>query len=108
MKFATLLLIATIAISSSGCRKKRYNPVLKDAIITGYDYRKCFCCGGLMLTYGQDPEPYAEPFRLISNPPSYFGFTDSTKYPVYVKVYTVEDQTRCPGSYVVVRNFELK
>lgn len=90
------------------CKKRRYNPVLREAVITGYDYRKCLCCGGLMINFSNDPVPYNAPFRLISNPPSYFGFTDSTKFPVYIKVFTAEDQTRCPGSYVIVRSFELK
>ena len=68
---------------NAGCKK---NKNYEDAILTGYDWRlNCICCGGLMLTFSHDPDPYTEKFYLIRDMPSNISIDSNTNFPVYVR-----------------------
>ncbi len=77
------------------CVKPATTPTLTDAIITGIDYRKCAFCGGLMITFSNDPKPYSAEFFNIGQMPPNTGITDSSTFPIYVKVkYSKPTSTR--------------
>ena len=73
------------AILTGGC-KKSADTHATDAVITGYDYRKCSCCGGLMISFSNDPQPYHNSFYLIRHLPDNAGIGEQTTFPVYAKV----------------------
>jgi hypothetical protein len=87
-----------------GCRK---DPSLKSAVITGYDLRVCVCCGGLMLNFNGETEPYKGDFYLVDNKPSELGITETTKFPVYIDV-AYNHLEKCNGAYITITGFKLK
>lgn len=91
----------------SACAKKTYTPQYQDAIITGMDYRKCACCGGLMITFSSDPVPYSADFKLISNRNSELGISDTDTFPIFVKTIWETDSTRC-GQFVKIKKIYRK
>lgn len=58
---------------------------MTNAVITGYDLRKCSCCGGLMLNMGDDTTLYAEGFYLIDGPLP-LPCPDSDQFPMRVRI----------------------
>ena len=103
-KHSLLLLFGILLISA--CNKPKTIPKLQDAVITGFDYRKCACCGGLVINFQNRTNSYEGEFRLISNDPAEFGITDSTAFPVYMKVRWEHDMTRCSGNYIKILEFQ--
>ena len=68
---------------------------MNDGIITGSDRGACICCGGLMITFTQNPEPYAAEFRRIENAAE-LRITDKDKFPIYVKVdWRIDSASAC-------------
>jgi hypothetical protein len=55
-------------------------------IITGFDSRACPCCGGLMINFKGETQPYKGEFYLIQNSPTEFGIGNYSTFPIYVKV----------------------
>ena len=59
-----------------------------EAIIIGFDARRCQCCGGFMVTFSNDPTPYKadhyqwRPKQGQEN----FGVSHSSKFPMRVKI----------------------
>lgn len=101
MKNAVTLLkcavLMTLVLAS--CRKK--DPEIfkmTDAVITGYDLRACACCGGLLINFENKPEKYSGTYYLIDEMPANSGITETTKFPLYVKVQYTLDKEKCGGS----------
>lgn len=61
------------------------------AVITGYDTRSCPCCGGLMINFNGETEPYKGAFYLIQNNPAEFGVDSATHFPLYVRVEWINE-----------------
>jgi len=79
-----LIAIVIVSILGNSCNKELspdYN-----AIITGFDLRKCACCGGLMITFNGETTPNAGDFKLISNNPADLGISANDKFPMHVYV----------------------
>ncbi|EAY24231.1 hypothetical protein M23134_06315 [Microscilla marina ATCC 23134] len=59
-----------------------------DAIIIGFDARRCQCCGGFMVTFSNDPTPYkADHYQWRPKQgQETFGVSHSSKFPMYVKI----------------------
>jgi hypothetical protein len=96
-----LLIILLISFSFISCRKERTS--LIPAVITGFDERKCMCCGGLMISPKNNPAPYAEPFYLVANNPSEFGITDQSQFPIYIEIDWKVDTSGCPGKIRITK-----
>lgn len=77
------------------CDKPNTSQTLTDGIITGMDYRKCACCGGLMITFSNDPKPYSAEFFNIGQMPPNTGISDSSTFPIYVKVKYSKPTSTC-------------
>lgn len=91
-KWFFALIIGVLLISGS-CSKdevKGYN-----AIITGWDARKCACCGGLMVTFTKDAVPYSAEFKLIQNYKE-LNIGPESDFPIYVEIeYADVENTFC-------------
>lgn len=97
---STLSLIILLGLfmtncNTPDCRKADVPVTLTDAIITGIDYRKCACCGGLMITFSNDPQPYSAEFFNIGKMPPNTGISESSEFPIYVKVKYSKSTANC-------------
>jgi hypothetical protein len=73
----------SLAVLILSCTYFRAEPeYLNDAVITGFDGRKCMCCGGLIINFNHEIKSYAGEFYLLENLPSEMGIDDSTKFPM--------------------------
>lgn len=99
-----LVLSALFAALFSSCKKSGSD--MSDAVITGYDTRTCRCCGGLMINFNGNPQPYAEEFKVVKNDAD-FGFSSSQPFPVYVKVSWVSEP-ECSGNEIRVIKLERR
>lgn len=98
LKLSVFITIAGLFVNNCNgpdCDKLTTSPTLTEAIITGIDYRKCACCGGLMLTFTNDPKTYSAEFFNIGQMPSNTGISDSSEFPIYVKVKYSKSNANC-------------
>ena len=81
---------------------------MNDGVITGFDARACPCCGGLMISFKGETQPYQGEFYLIQNNPSELGINNNSTFPIYMKVDWTSD--RCAiggiGNLIKVTRFE--
>lgn len=103
MKQLLIILIVLMAAGLTSCKKEKLS--LIPAVITGYDMRKCMCCGGLMINFQNDTTPYSGNFYLVANDPAEFGIDINSSFPVYVEVDWKVDTSGCPGK---IRITQLK
>lgn len=78
----TVLLAIITSVILSGCKKES----MTSAIITGFDSRMCACCGGLMITFTSNPDPYQGEFFLVTNDAAELEIAMTTSFPVYMQV----------------------
>ncbi|MGH2564537.1 MAG: hypothetical protein ACRDE5_08490 [Ginsengibacter sp.] len=108
MKKSSQLIAIILTLSffgSNSCQKEITHevPYMNEAIITGYDFRACVCCGGLMITFGGEPKPYTGDFRLISNSAADIGIAQTDTFPINVKVDWKEDTTNICNHILITR-----
>jgi hypothetical protein len=77
------IIVSLLLLLLSSCSKEKY---MANAIITGYDMRMCACCGGLMLTFSNDPTPLQSDFFLVVNEDVSLDINANTQFPVYIKL----------------------
>jgi hypothetical protein len=58
--------------------------LLHKVYITGIDNRDCACCGGYMIYFGNNPEPFAEPFKQAYELPEGTVITYESDFPIEV------------------------
>jgi hypothetical protein len=75
-RFSIAIILAILFFTN--CKKEMHTGY--DAIITGSDMRMCICCGGLMINFDGETQPYAGDFKLIANPED-LGITENDKFP---------------------------
>ncbi len=89
-----LLILSVILFSLAGCKKE---PCYQSkGIITGFDYRKCMCCGGWFIeiedsTWRFDQVPEGSTVNL-----------DSVDFPFKVYLDWKEKDPKCLGDEIVV------
>jgi hypothetical protein len=107
MKQTTYILLLVFGLFLfPSCNKKKTVPSFQKAVITGFDYRKCGCCGGLLINFSNNTNSFDGEYRLVSNDPVELGIDDSTVFPVYLKVRWEIDRSRCDGNYITIKEFE--
>ena len=52
-----------------------------NAVITGFDQRMCICCGGLMVSFDGEAQPYTGNFKLIENS-NELGISYNEQFPI--------------------------
>jgi len=81
MKRSFILLISVLLLSGlPSCTEDCHLDLI---VITGMDYRECACCGGFMINFSNNPEPYGDEFKLTQELPPGSGITYETEFPVY-------------------------
>ncbi len=86
--------LINLSCKKNDCKKTTAQS-LTDAIITGTDVRACACCGGLMITFSNDPKTYSSPFFDINQLPSGSGIDEKSQFPIYVKVNYTPSTSNC-------------
>ena len=93
-----------ILLINVACKKEQ--PYMNDAIITGSDPRMCVCCGGLMITFTNDPRPYAADYKHIENVAD-LGLTEKDTFPIYVKVdWKIDTKSACKP--IIITRFKRR
>jgi hypothetical protein len=98
-----LLIILIIFLFANNSCQKRIAPDYK-AIITGFDSRKCICCGGLMINFNGETKPYTGDFKLIDNAAD-LGISENDKFPIYARVKWKPDTTNV-CNHIIITKFE--
>ena len=80
---------------------------MSDAVITGWDQRACVCCGGLMISFTGETEPYKGDFKLIHNS-SDLDIKTNDSFPIYVLVDWSADPNICMGNHITVHRLKRK
>ncbi|MBS3913863.1 MAG: hypothetical protein KG003_05150 [Bacteroidetes bacterium] len=107
MKNKIVILLGVVALfSTTSCYKKKTVEGFHPAVITGFDARECACCGGLLINFQNHVNSFDGEYRTISNDPAEFGITDSTAFPVYMKVRYAIDTTKCDGNFIKILEFQ--
>jgi hypothetical protein len=96
-----------------GCRKlestgPKTQSGLTDAIITGNDVRACVCCGGLMITFSNDPKPYSASYYDVNSMPANTGVDGRSAFPVYVSVKYEMVPNTCGQNMVNITQLEKR
>jgi hypothetical protein len=78
---------------------------MSKAVITGFDTRKCACCGGLMVNFEGETTPYQGDFYVLTNTPSQMGIDSSTVFPVFIKANWI-NTGNCGGRIVTITKFK--
>lgn len=101
----TIMVITIVVTTLFSCHKQDSNKpsstILTNAVITGVDYRKCACCGGLMITFTEDTVPYSATFYDIKDLPANAGITERSIFPMKVKVAYKKLNEAC-GNFVSI------
>ncbi len=94
----------------SSCRKRDPELCTTDAVITGYDFRACACCGGLLINFENNPEKYSGKYYLIDEMPANSGIGENSKFPLYVKVRYTIDKEKCGGNlnFVDIQKIKIR
>ncbi len=83
---------------------------MQNAIITGFDARRCLCCGGFMVTFSDNPIPYEADYyqwRIAHNGPN-FGVSHASNFPLRVKVSFQPKASDCIASLGEITVTELE
>ncbi|MEM6347265.1 MAG: hypothetical protein AAF927_25470 [Bacteroidota bacterium] len=94
MKRSVLLLSLWGTLLLFSCQSESVQKAQTEAIITGYDLALCACCGGLMITTGENPEKYGGEFYMLSNEHD-FPDLDRSEFPIYIRMDFTIDTERC-------------
>ena len=104
MRSILILLAFSFTFLFSSCTKESQTA---DAILTGFDGRYCICCGGLMITFYGETEPYKGEFKLIDNT-SDMGIGFNEPFPIRVEVAWVSVPNKCSGNFIKVLSLKRK
>ena len=101
--YSAAIISLTIVILSciTGCRKDTASLCTTKAVIIGYDYRKCSCCGGLMINFENNPNPYSGTYYNCLNFPQNVGISPYMNFPVYMKICWQKDTTSCGNTITI-------
>jgi hypothetical protein len=103
--FSALVILSAFTILLFSCRKEHVNP--DNAILTGSDMRYCVCCGGIMITFSNDPTPYQATFYDIDTIAPNSVISDTITFPKYVKVKWHFESRGCPA-FVAIDEIVLR
>ena len=100
--FSVIILI--LAINCAKDKDASYN-----AIIVGYDNRECVCCGGLMITFSDNPAPYASDYYIIDNLPPNSGISENSTFPLYVSIiWKLTDKTCGEIKFIDIKGISIR
>jgi hypothetical protein len=109
MKKYLIIIVITFSLFNNSCQKGIASEEIAsdyNGIITGSDARKCVCCGGLMINFDGETQPYTGDFKLIDNAAD-LGISESDKFPIYAKVQWKPDTTNV-CNHIIITKFERR
>jgi hypothetical protein len=93
-----LYLLLVLSLIMPACKKQA--SFMNDAVITGFDSRLCPCCGGLMINFIGETQPYKGEFYLITNDPSELGIANNSVFPIRMKVDWTQNGVGCASGAI--------
>ena len=96
---SALVILAGFTLLLFSCRKDP--AILDNAIITGNDMRMCPCCGGIMITFSNNPSPYQATFYDIDSVAPNSVISDTMTFPKYVRVKWHFESKGCPVNVAI-------
>jgi len=110
-KIVSLIAAGTLLLSA--CKKDADVPPPSDslyseneAVITGYDFSECACCGGYIISIVNNP-PYGKDFLTLELPDN-MQMQPNSVYPIYVKMKWAIDTGACNERYIHIISMEKK
>jgi len=94
----TLFGIVVLFILSTSCEKN--NGFQNEGIISGYDYRKCMCCGGYFV------EVEDSTYRFYVMPDDFNFDWETDTFPLNVLLDWRLDSAQCLGDEIIVERME--
>lgn len=110
MKYILLSFLFISGIGLASCNKD-FNGASNEsnAVITGYDFSECSCCGGYMISMVNSTQYNGKNFLAAALPGNYQDITpQSSIYPIYVNIKWYIDSTKCNNRYIVVTEMTKK
>ncbi len=105
---SAVVLISVVLVSLlmlNSCDKE--DELLDDAVITGYDYRECLCCGGLIVNFGGSTDTFPDNYFLIRNKPEDTDLGPESDFPVFVHINWSVVKDLCGGdTFIDVHELE--
>lgn len=98
------IIVCLVALALAGCKKQEPGT---PAVITGIDGRYCMCCGGYMITFNGERQPYVAEFFLIDNSADMPFDSSTTRYPIDVLV-DFESETKCTGQFIKITKIKVR
>jgi hypothetical protein len=93
-----LYLLLLFSLTISACKKQA--GFMNNAVITGFDSRMCPCCGGLMINFIGETQPYKGEFYLITNDPPELGISNNSVFPIRIKVDWTQNGVGCTSGAI--------
>ena len=73
-------------------------------VITGFDYRECFCCGGWMINLNSDStELITVDSRFIDHHPNNLVLDSATVFPVFIRLDYTDSPANCGNAIDITR-----
>ena len=101
-RFLSVIAILLLYLLCFSCNKtESLDTDWTSAIITGQDVRRCACCGGFMITFSDDPDPYDADFHLWQEDFQWieetFGISAGSDFPLAVEIQYRLVENPCKG-----------
>lgn len=91
----------------AACKKTEIVAYESNGTISGYDYAACAMCGGLKIVIKNDTTKNALSFYRINKTLTQLGISESTSFPVYVRLSWQHDTNLIGGNYIFVSNIKV-
>lgn len=101
-KFLILAFLSVFLIAA--CKKDNDCGIGDKATITGYDMRKCMCCGGYMIEFDNQRYSVYKDFYLTAGFPDNFDISIDSKFPIRVRIVWQVDETYCDGKFIKIKS----
>ena len=95
MQLRLIITAIIISLAFNSCKKDTY---MTDAVITGWDYRLCVCCGGLFIELNDGMKYQIDNVADL-------GINNNDTFPILVKVDWVK-LLKCNGNYISITRFK--
>lgn len=95
MKYILILIIGVSLISCKSNNPVDNSSKLSQAKLLGYDQRRCMCCGGLKLSFDLNASTETDSFYLVNDIVNNTVITDSTIFPMIVRIDWKFNDTSC-------------
>jgi hypothetical protein len=98
--FVSLMMLVLLTT----CDKNNKDDFMAKGVITGFDYRECFCCGGLMINLNSDStEMFTVDSRYIDKVPADLKIDSTTILPLFIWLDYTDSPANCGKAIDITR-----